>query len=758
MKPITAILIVGIMSSGAMTSHGADFPDGFTAVGEWGAGIPGADPEVPTRLNSKDGSFCIYKPAIEKPAPVTISIFRVSEAGSSGRQHYEVHHSGKVDAVDVEFAGSSDWVSLGTFPFDGSGREYVRLDKGRTAEVKFTILSADGKKPVRSIVIPAGQVTRPPPPPANGVARANQTVLQIPKPVSRPLAPVTSLQLPSHISDGMVIQRGKKIVITGSAPDKATVTVTMNGQTASAKAEGGTFRVELPEMKEGGPYEMTIRCGSDEKIIKNVMLGDVWICAGQSNMAFAGSGLNDAAKVLADADYPNIRYYKQDGGAEPTPGSPARWMACTPRLAGSFTAIGFLFAREIHKELKVPIGLVYAWRNGGDIRLFMRDETLAALTPKIPFTPGTKPRSTLFSNFLAPLVGYPVSGLLYYQGEGNQKDPLFYRDLLPAMVKDVRELWGKGDFPFIYVQLPRYKDCFVGTREAQFLAQQRITNSAMVVSIDTGNPNLLHPGDKLLIGERAAKAALGLVYKKPGEYTGPMFAEAATRDNSIIARFTHAGSGLEARGDLDGFILCGESGEFAPAKAEIAGPDSVRIWRDDVARPVAVRFLWSGAPRACLYNREGFPASPFQTDTTNVNRIFDNRDPNFTTRGDWKAETRKGNFATDCLVAADTRDTDGECDWHPWAKWTFEVHRAGRYGIYLRWPAGLASTAAISVESNCGGYGYPPVAISQADGGGDWHKIGSYRMNYGNTDNIKLVATGIGASADAVKIEFEMED
>jgi sialate O-acetylesterase len=117
------------------------------------------------------------------------------------------------------------------------------------------------------------------------------------------------------------------------------------------------------------------------------------------------------------------------------------------------------------------------------------------------------------------------------------------------------------------VQLPRYKDSFVGVREAQFLAQRSISNSAMVVSIDTGKENLLHPGDKLLIGERAAKAALGLRYKLPDEYTGPMFAEAMTRDNSIIARFTHAGSGLEARGNLDGFILSGESGEFAPAKS-----------------------------------------------------------------------------------------------------------------------------------------------------------------------------------------------
>ena len=298
--------------------------------------------------------------------------------------------------------------------------------------------------------------------------------------------------------------------------------------------------------------------------------------------------------------------------------------------------------------------------------------------------------------------------------------------------------------------MPRYKDSFVGVREAQFLAQRAITNSALVVSIDTGKENLLHPGDKLLIGERAAKAALGLAYKIPGEYTGPMFADATSRGNSIVVRFTHAGAGLEARGNLDGFILSGESGEFVSAKAEIAGPDTVRVWRDDIAKPVAVRYLWSGAPRASLYNREGFPSSPFRTDPTEINRVFDSRDPNLVTRGEWN-RTLKG------LVAMDTRETDGECDWTPWAKWTLEVQRTGMYAIYIRWPEGLAPTAAVRVEVNAGGYGYPEVIVPQATGGGQWFKVGTYCLDYGNSDTIKLIATGLGATADAVKIVFEKD-
>lgn len=748
---LASTLSLGCFAAASGSGEEKAFPAGFSTVGAWSSGISGEDPELPTRIGSKEGCFCIYQPDIREVAPVTVSIYRVSEAGSSSVQRYEVHHSGKVETVDVPFAGVSGWVALGTYAFDGSGREYLKLSKGRTAEVKFTIRSADGKKALRSIVISTVQPARPPPPPpAGGAPRPSQAVSLPVPPASPPTPLVTSLQLPPHISDNMVIQRGREIVISGRAPERSAVAVELNGKVATAQAAAGAFKVVLPAMSEGGPYEMTVRCGGEARVIKNVLVGDVWICAGQSNMAFAAGGLDDSKAVLADSDYPNIRYYKQSGGAAPTPDSPARWVPCTPKQAGGFTAVGFLFARGVHKQLKVPVGLVYAWRDGGDIRLFMRDETLAALTPRIPAKFGSKPRSTLFSDFLAPLVCYPVSGLLYYQGEGNQKEPLFYRDLLPAMVKDVRALWGQGDFPFINIQLPRYKDGFVGVREAQFLAQRVITNSALVVSIDCGNPNLLHPGDKLLIGERAAKAALGLAYHLPGEYTGPMFDTAEVRGSSILARFSHCGDGLEARGGLDGFILCGESGEFAPAKAEIAGPDTVRVWRDDVAKPVAVRYLWSGAPRACLYNREGFPASPFRTDPLDINRISDSRNPGLTTRGEWKR-------GPNGLVAADTREADGECDWHPWAKWTLEMQRAGTYAVYIRWPEGLAPTAAVSVEVNAGGYGYPAVTVSQATGGGLWYKVGKYRLDYGNSDNIKLVATGIGAAADAVRIVLESE-
>jgi sialate O-acetylesterase len=759
---LALLLATPLLSAESAQRSEEHLPFGFTAIGEWGVGIPGDDPELPTRFSAKPGVYCVYKPVLTQPAPVTVSIFRVSETGSSSRQHYEVHHHGTVDTVEVEFRGTSGWVTLGTFPFAGNGREYLKLLRGstpsvRTAEVRFTILSPDGKQALRSQVIPTAQPTRPPPPPPGGAPRvAPKPVVLAPRPAKPALPPVASLQLPPHISDGMVIQRDRPVILTGRAPAGATVTVSLNGQSAFPTAHGGLFMAVLPPMRAGGPYELRIACGGEEKIVRDVLVGDVWICAGQSNMAMTVSGLSDRAEVLASADYPEIRYYKQYGG-QPSPGSPVRWVAASAREAASFTAVGFLFARTLHRELKVPIGLVYAWRDGGDIRLFMRDEALAALATKIPFQVPTTPRTTLFSDFLAPLVGYPISGLLYYQGEGNHKEPLHYRDLLPAMVRDIRDLWGQGDFPFLCVQLPRYKDTFVGVREAQFLAHSAIPISALVVAIDCGVPDLLHPGDKRPIGERAARAALGLVHKVPGDYMGPMFTAATVSGNSLLARFAHAGSGLAARGELDGFTLCGEAGDFAPARAEIVGPDTVRIWRDDVARPVAARYLWSGAPRACLFNRAGFPASPFRTDPDTIDRVFDNRDPCVTTRGEWRTATLPGTFGPDALLAADTGPSLGASDWPAWTKWTFEVIRSGEYSVQVRWPEGLPATAAARIEVNAGGYGYPPIILLQSAGGGQWHKLGTFRLAYGNSDHLKLYATAAGAAADAVRIVFERE-
>ncbi len=753
-------VVTGCWHSGSAQEVAREFAVGFSAIGEWGAGIAGADPEVPTRFTARPDTFCVYRPRIEAAARAIVAIYRVSETGSASQQRYEVHHAGGVAAVDVPFTGTSGWVTLGAYEFSGRATEHVRLVKAfstpiRAAEVRFTWLARDGVTPVRTDVIAPVPVTG-----SGDVSRA-AIVATTPAPeqradeISRTAA---GLELPLHLSDGIVFQRGAPIVLSGRAPENAKVTATLDGRSAAGVTREGVFNLELPAMTAGGPHELRIVCGGEERIVRDVLIGEVWICAGQSNMAMAVSGMSDREAVLADAEYPQIRYYKQSGGERPDGRTPPRWVSATRREAASFTAVGFSFARKLHRELGVPVGLVYAWRSGGDIRLFMRDEALARLAPRIPFTAaGATPRPTLFSDFLAPLVGMPIAGLLFYQGEGNQKEPLFYRELLPAMVRDIRSLWGRGDFAFINVQLPRYRDGFVGVREAQFLAQRAIPNSALVVTIDAGVPDLLHPGDKRIIGERAAQAALGLVHQRPGAFGGPLFHEANVSDGAMIARFDQAGQGLEARGELDGFVLRGAMGGFMPAKAQIVGPNLVRIWRDGVSQPTAVRYLWSGSPRASLFNREGFPASPFRTDSAGDVVIFDNADPDVSTRGTWQRSDRKDAFGTDVLVAADERGTLGVSDWQPWIKWRFEVARTGTYAVDLWCPAGGAEPARAIVEVAAAGRTHPSVEVAQNNSGGQWYRIGEYALHYGNSDHLKLRALSAGVAADAVRLTFLRE-
>ncbi len=726
----------------------AAIPEGFSMHGAWGgSGLHGADPEVLSLRGTKAGDYVIWNPAIKSPAQVRISVYGVIESGVASRQQYEVHHDGKVTPVEVEFSGESGWFTLGTFSFSGTSDEYLKLNavspKGvRAAEAKFGILSDDRSRIERTIVVSQGVARSEVPPRPSPPGKA-----KLAPPPSETDPPVSELSVAPHIADSIVVQRDKPVVIVGKAPPGEEVTVSLAGNSVTVQG-GGNFKAVLPPLPAGGPWELKVRCGSQEKVFRDIMVGDVWMIIGQSNILFGTASLDDAEEVLADSDYPGIRFFR---GGEKSNG----WVIAGPKTAGAFSAVGFLMARRLHKTLKVPVGIINPLPVGGDVGGYVSDEELIKLDPKIPFVPGGSKRRTLFSHDMSMMPGFPITGLLYYQGEGNSPTPLRHRDILPALVRDIRRLWGQGDFPFIYVQLPRYAPSFVAMREAQLLALNDITNSAMVISIDTGVKNLVHPGDKRLIGERAACAALALAYGVGGEYTGPLFAEFDVRDNSIFAKFKHTGSGLESRGALDGFEICGPDGVFQPAQAEIVGEDTVRVWSGSVNEPKAARYLWSGFPEHVgLYNKEGFPASPFRTDPLETDRIFDNRDANLLLRGEWKSQSgAEQAFGPDFLFDC-TREIDGESNWLPWAKWMLSIVRTGTYGIYLRWPTDRPATATAEVKV-IGAEVYPAVTISQVGPGGYWHKVGSFRLLYGDANSVKVVTTGNGVAVDSLKIVYE---
>ena len=747
MKTILIFVYTLLLMPLAASHADEEYPVGFSTHGSWGgSGLSGADPEVLSVRGTRPDDYVVWKPDLKGSAHVRVAVYGIIEAGITNKQHYEVHHQGKVSVVDLNITGQSGWFTLGIFQFNGDGREFLKLVKGeatsmRAAEAKFGILSEDGRCVTHTLVVPQGK-------PRIRVTQRRLAAGSLSDQAVAPgiVEPVKALWLPPHLSDGMVIQRRAKIVVAGRAPLGAEVSVSLAGN--SCTTSGGEFKVVLPALEAGGPYELKVRCDNEEKIVHDAMVGDVWVLSGQSNMGFGVGGLDDKTDVLADATYPAIRYFKAESGS---------WISSDPKNVVLFSAVGYLLGRALHKYLKIPIGLVYLPPVGGDIRGYIRDEELAKLDSKIPFVPGLPNRRSVLSHEFRPLVACPITGFLYYQGEGNSPAPVSYRDLLPALARDVRNLWGQGDFPFIYIQLPRYTIDFVGLRESQRLAQAEIPNSAMVISIDTGVEGLVHPGDKRQIGERTVAAALALAYGVQGEYTGPMFAGATIHGHSLFVHFTHCGKGLIHQGTLEGFELCGDDGDFKPAKAEIVGADKVRIWRDDVVVPQMARYLWSGAPGLTpLRNREGFPASPFCTHSDKADQVLDNGDLGFSVRGDWRLQSQKNGFGPGFVFDV-TRETDGECDWVPWVKWRLGVIQSGEYAIYLRWPNGRPVTATAEVEIIGNGEIYPRIPLSQAGTDGNWHRLGTYRLDYGDNNSVKIITRGADVAIDALKIVFEQK-
>jgi sialate O-acetylesterase len=272
------------------------------------------------------------------------------------------------------------------------------------------------------------------------------------------------------------------------------------------------------------------------------------------------------------------------------------------------------------------------WGNGEPMRLQLADDPKATLSIEgdwryhvaIDFSKQSRPPlnlagnptapTVLYNAMIAPLQPYGIRGAIWYQGESNAGRAKQYRTLFPAMVADWRRGWGEGDFPFLYVQIAPYQDMNPEIREAQLLALDRIPNSAMVVTIDVGDANDIHPSDKRPVGERLALAARARAYHEAIEYSGPLFTTMAVTGNKAVLRFSHVGGGLVANGStLTGFVVAGADGAFHPARAVIVG-DVVEVSAPDVPAPVAVRYAWENVPVGNLFNRAGLPASPFRTD------------------------------------------------------------------------------------------------------------------------------------------------
>jgi sialate O-acetylesterase len=449
-----------------------------------------------------------------------------------------------------------------------------------------------------------------------------------------------TLSLASIFSDHMVLQREVKLPIWGKAAPGAKVTVQLGEtKTEAAADEAGKWRVHIEPLKSGGePLELTVTSGDESINLGDILVGEVWIASGQSNMEWPVTASDDPEQEVAAARYPEIRIIDVPNVTADEPAdsfeSPG-WKAVTPETIGNFSAVAYFFGRDLHEQLDVPIGLIGCNWGGTPMEAWTSREALeSSETFKEATAASFAPPSTtevaeerkaraahlparLFNGMLAPVIPYGIRGAIWYQGESNAGRHQQYAELSKLMVTDWRTRFGLGDFPFLLVQLAAFdpggqtNETWPPLREAQ-LETLQLPNTGMAVTTDVGNRTDIHPKDKQTVGKRLALAARAAAYGEDIVYSGPVYRTMEVADGEVRLAFDHVGGGLNADGELRGFEIAGADGKFVPAKASIEGQQIV-VSSEAVAEPKTVRYNWTGFPDGNLFNAEGLPATPFRT-------------------------------------------------------------------------------------------------------------------------------------------------
>jgi len=454
------------------------------------------------------------------------------------------------------------------------------------------------------------------------------------------------VKLNSLFSDGAVLQRGVVVPVWGTANDGERVTVKFQEQTVSATARGGRWLVRLKRLKAGGPYTLSVAGESNTLVISNVLVGEVWLCSGQSNMAFMLERAANAAEAIAGARDSQLRLFSVPRRATDTPLSDTSgaWQESAPDTAAKFSAVAWFFGRDLRRALGVPVGLIHssvggtpaeAWTSRAGLErepalkgiLEQHEASIRNYAPapavkrsKKASRAAADPRTTqrrpcgLYNGMIAPLQPYAIAGAIWYQGEANAGRAAEYQKLFPAMIEDWRRAWGQGCFPFLFVQIAPHERMIPEIREAQLLTWQKVPRTGMAVTTDVGNETDIHPTQKEPVGARLALAARAVAYGEPITFSGPVYKGMSIKDSDAILSFKHIGRGLLAKGgELKGFTIAGADGNFVPSTARIEG-EKVVVSSPAVPKPAAVRYGWANTPDVNLFNQEGLPATPFRTD------------------------------------------------------------------------------------------------------------------------------------------------
>ncbi len=442
------------------------------------------------------------------------------------------------------------------------------------------------------------------------------------------------LSLPRLFSDHMVLQQQQEIMVWGSLAANGMVTVHFLDQTVEAVSRNGKWCVTLAPMPAGGPYTMTITAADCSIVLRDVYIGEVWVCGGQSNMEWQLNSSEYGESEAGQANYPQIRFFRQSVQAaeQPVESVQGEWFPCTREYAGSCSAVAYYFARRLQEWLGVPIGLLQTAVGGTAAQYWMSRRSLQEDPDFSGYLQMRRPDdgltasewlrrpTVLYNGMIAPIQRYAVRGALWYQGERNANiyNPIEYRKLFPALIADWRRGWRRHDLPFLFVQLPGYGKGVKWPllREAQLMTALSVPHTEMAVTIDTGDETDIHPLRKQPVGERLALLAGNAIYGKSLDSRSPLYCGARFEEGYAIVRFTHAGSGLaEPEDGLRGFEICGADGVFREAQAKVEGTDTVVVWHESVQQPRAVRYGWGSRPVCNLYSYAKLPASPFRSDS-----------------------------------------------------------------------------------------------------------------------------------------------
>lgn len=492
------------------------------------------------------------------------------------------------------------------------------------------------------------------------------------------------VKLASLFTNNMVIQRETQAPVWGRADagKKVTVSASWGAKAETVAGNDGKWIVKLQTPEAGGPYSLSVK-GNNTINLKNILSGDVWLCSGQSNMQFTVGKVINAEEEIEAANYPLIRYFAVDRIAtnEPREKCNGNWTPCLPSTVKWFSAVAYFTGRDLHKKLDIPIGLinsswggtgVEAWTDktvqlddnytvvtiadmDAEAKTYVYAEAKAVhakalakwkTTPKNkrkPWQPQMVPHpyqsqhypGNLYKGMINPLIPFAIKGSIWYQGEHNTQNSVMaehYRVNLARLIGNWRDAW-KMDFPFYFVQLPNYTKAQKqpvegGTwpviRDSFVHVLKTVGNTGMAVTIDIGDAKDIHPRNKQVVGKRMASEILNRTYGKKTP-TSPIYSSSVIEGNKVVISFEYSGIGLQAKdGVLKTFAIAGADKKFVAAQAVIEqrdGHDVVVAWSDAVEKPLFVRYAWANNPaEANLFTKEGFPASPFRTDTRSLSK------------------------------------------------------------------------------------------------------------------------------------------